>query len=87
MEISPNTWTEITTADVASLTVQNVGVSTVIIKGTTGAAPANEDGALHLPTYAILVNETLADLFPGQTGAVRVWAKSTGTGRLVVSHA
>lgn len=80
-------WTQITDADVAAITFQNVGGNSIAIKGTVDAtAPTNADGALRYHQGRGERNVSLADLFPG-IAAVRLWAYSEGGSHVAVSHA
>ncbi|MBE9635792.1 hypothetical protein [Salipiger mangrovisoli] len=78
----------LTDNDVTSITVQNQTGYTVRLIGAADATPPAADAAgLELAPGAVVLNEALADLFPG-IAAVRVFAVGvTGSGRLMVSHA
>lgn len=85
-------WTLITDSDIASLTAQNQAeVGGVYLQGTVGAVPPTDGdltGAQFLAETQTVLNETLADLFPGVSGANRVYAlPEAGAGRIRVSHA
>lgn len=72
--VSKWTWVELTDADVTSITFVNEGGSPMLVKATTGSAPTDLLGGI---TYRSGEGEKLADLadlFPGVTGADRVWA-------------
>lgn len=86
--ISPDDWVELTDNDVTTITVQNLHeFQFVRLKATSGPAPTINMGSIHLPSGQIFVNEALADLFPGVSGAVRVFAKAEAMeGRVFVSH-
>jgi hypothetical protein len=67
-------WVELTNADVTEITFVNEGGSPMAVKGTTGSAPTDLTGSI---TYRSGEGERLvamADLFPGITGADRLWA-------------
>jgi hypothetical protein len=82
------TWTQLTDADVASITFQNVGSNHVVIKATTDAtAPTDFVGGFRYNPGQGERNVLLADLFPGIAGADRVWCYATDGGSVVVSHA
>ncbi len=87
VDLSPDSWTQLTSGDVSALRAQNLSGYFVKIMATADTtAPANEDGHLVLAPMAVLAADlTLADLFPGVTSAARVWGK--GTGSVSVSHA
>ncbi len=87
LTVSGSTWTEITDGDVSSITFQ-VGSQKMWISATSGATPTDRDGALLYWPGQGEVNVALADLFPGVTGAVRVFASGTyRTSEIMVSHA
>jgi len=87
VSLSPETWTELTNADVLSITFQNKGPSGIELIATTGAAPTDFDGAKrYLPSQGEL-NIDVADMSPG-VAAARVWAFATeGRAQVAVSHA
>lgn len=87
--ISPNAWTELTDSDVTAITAQNLhDFQYVWLKATSGSAPTDHDGAIALPAGQMFVNETLEDLWPGATGAVRVFAMAQALDdHVMVSHA
>ena len=78
-------WTEITDANITRITIQNQGLVPLEVKATTGATPTDSDGAIVIPENGILINEYLADLFPGVAGADRVFIR--GSGNVFFSHA
>ena len=80
------TWTQLTDADVTTITFQNTGSQYIQIKGTTDAtAPTDATGALRYNPGQGELNTALADLFPG-IAAVRVWAYSDIAVPVMVSH-
>lgn len=86
--ISANSWTQLTDADVSRITFQNVGSNHILIKATIGAsAPTNTTGAIRYNPGQGERNVLLADLFPGLTGANRVYAYATEATPVVISHA
>jgi hypothetical protein len=88
VNVPPNTWTQITDADVTSITFQNVGGYAVRIRATNGtSAPEDQDGALTYAPGQGERNVLLADLSPGVAGANRVWAFSELPVSVAVSHA
>ena len=87
LTIPPSAWTEITDNDVSSITFQ-VGSQNVWIIATDGAIPSGFDGALFYEPRQGEVNVALADLFPGVTGATRVFVYSIyAESKITVSHA
>lgn len=85
--LTANTWTQLTDADVTSITFQNTGGQFMLVKGTTGAtAPTDTTGAVRYNPGQGERNVTLSDLFPG-IAAVRLWALCDSAVGVVVSHA
>ncbi len=82
------TWTQLTDANASSITFQNVGSNYIIIKATVGAvAPTTNAGAIRYNPGQGERNVLLSDLFPGVTGANRVYAYADAITPVVVSHA
>ena len=88
------TWTQLTDADITSITFQNIGGAYILVKATTdGTAPTNTDGAIRYNPGQGERNVAMSDLFPGLSGADRLWAWSDvpppfrNDARVVVSHA
>lgn len=79
------TWTEITDANITRITIQNQSDEVLEVRATTGSAPSDDGKAVLIPPYGMLINEYLADLFPGVTGADRVFIR--GSGSVFFSHA
>ena len=77
ISVPANTWTLLTDTNVTALTFQ-VGpqvVSTIFIAGTVGAVPpANRENSLRYNSLEGEINVALSDLFPGVSGANRVYA-------------
>lgn len=84
--LTANTWTQLTNADVTSITFQNKGTYHIFVKGTAGAtAPTNDNGAVRYNPGQGERNVSLADLFPG-IAATRVWALCQKPLEVMVSH-
>jgi hypothetical protein len=82
------TWTQLTDADITSITFQNVGSNHVVIKATTdGTAPTNLSGGFRYNPGQGERNVALSDLFPGIASRDRLWCYSTDGSSMVVSHA
>jgi hypothetical protein len=82
------TWTQLTNADITSITFQNVGSNHVVIKATTdGTAPTNSAGGFRYNPGQGERNVALSDLFPGIASRDRLWCYSTDGSAVVVSHA
>lgn len=83
-----NAWVQLTDANIATITFQNVGSNHILIKATVGAvAPTNTSGAIRYNPGQGERNGALTDLFPGVAGANRVYAYATEVVPVVVSHA
>ena len=81
--------TLLTSEDVSSITIQSLTSGNVWIIGTVGAAvPTSVETGLKLQEGAVILNEYLADLFPGIAGVSRVYAwPESSAADLKVSHA
>ncbi|WP_109464419.1 hypothetical protein [Albibacillus kandeliae] len=80
---------KITDGDVVSITAQNQsGVNVLLYPSIGGAAPVEGVGYIILPPKQILVNEALADLFPGVAGVNQLFAepKNGKSANLYVAH-
>ena len=85
--VTGGAWTQLTDANVTSITFQNTGGHEIYVAGTTGAtAPSNLDTAIKYNPGQGEANRLLSDLFPG-ISEVRVYAFAHNTGRVFVSHA
>lgn len=87
--LAASAWTQITDGDVTAIRVQNIGTGTVWIKARVGAgALASLGGSICLdPMMTIGADTPLTELFPGVSGANRVYAWSEAGGIVSVSHA
>lgn len=82
------TWTQLTDADITSITFQNIGSNHIMIKATTdGTAPTDYAGAIRYNPGQGERNVALSDLFPGLAGRDRLWAYAPDATQVVVSHA
>jgi hypothetical protein len=81
----------LTNVNVSSLTFQNAGSAPVYVRATVGTTPPSASslsGWLMYPPGTGERNVSLADLFPGEPGANRLWAVvATGNTSVLVSHA
>lgn len=85
--LTENTWTQLTDADVTSITFQNTGGQFMRVAGTTGGtAPTTTAGAIRYNPGQGERNVALSDLFPG-IAAARVWAICDMAVDVMVSHA
>tara|TARA_R110000868_G_scaffold186079_2_gene428279 strand:- start:335 stop:619 length:285 start_codon:yes stop_codon:yes gene_type:complete len=82
------TWTQLTDADITSITFQNVGSNHIVIKATTDAtAPTTTTGGFRYNPGQGERNVALSDLFPGIAARDRLWCYSIDSTSVVVSHA
>lgn len=81
-------YTQLTDANVTSITFQNWGADTIFVAGTaTASAPSSDDGAILYRAGQGESAAALSDLFPG-VSANRVYARALTTGaEVMVSHA
>lgn len=87
VKVAPETWTQITDADVTSITFQNKSGHDLLVKGAVGAvAPSDANGAIEYGAMQGERNSALADLFPGLS-ATRVYVYSAFGAVVMVSHA
>lgn len=85
-----NTWTELTDGENASgaVSIQNRGSGQIIVTATaTGTAPLATVVAGWIYTAGEADARTLADMFPGLTTPVRLWARSASECDVMVSYA
>jgi hypothetical protein len=88
ISVPASTWTQLTDADVTNITFQNVSSNHVLIKGTTDAtAPTSKDGAVRYNPGQGERNVAMTDLFPGISGADRLFAWADDNAVVMVSHA
>ena len=88
LSITAQTWTLLTNSNVTALTFQNVGSNHILIAGTVGATPPSDyTGAIRYNPGQGERNAALSDLFPGVSGANRVYAWADAATPVVVSHA
>ena len=86
--LAAQTWTQLTDADVSSITFQNRSSYHMFVKATTDTTtPTDFDGAIRYNPGQGEMNTNIADLFPGLSGADRVWAYSDKAVDVMVSHA
>jgi len=83
------TWTQVTDANVTALRVTNVSGHQVWLQGAAGAvAPTTLRGAVPLLPYLTWAADlTVADMFPGISGANRVYVYAEVAAQVSVSHA
>jgi hypothetical protein len=83
------TWTQLTNANATAIRVQSVILSEMTLQATNGVtAPTTQVGVIVLAGGAVLAADlTIAQLWPGVTGANRVWAFARTPSLASVSHA
>lgn len=82
-------WELLTDTNVTEITFQNIAPGAVYVTATNGTTPpsASAEGLIYR-SFEGEAKRPLADLFPGVSGANRVWARSTSTdAKVFVSHA
>ena len=88
ISVPATTWTLLTDGNISSITFQNIGNNALLIKGTVGTTPPSDaNGALRYNPRQGERNAALTDLFPGLSGANRVYAYADDAVQVVVSHA
>ena len=89
IQITAATWTQLTDANITSARVQNHGSIPIYVMATVGAvAPTSVNGAIVLHSGdAFAADLTLAQLFPGVSGANRLYAFCDVSVPVSVSHA
>lgn len=81
-------WVMLTNGDVTEVTFQNIGGSFVLLKATSGTTkPTSTGGAFRYNPGQGERKGVLADIFPGVSGANRVWAWAPAASQVVISHA
>lgn len=82
-------WTQLTSGDATAVRVQNISGYSVKLSATNGGtAPTDAKGALELgPMQTMAADLTLAQLWPGVSGANRLWVLSDMGATVSVSHA
>lgn len=86
--LTAGVWTQLTDADINSITFQNRGGTHMFVSGTADvSAPSNFNGAIRYNPGQGERNISLIDLFPGLTGVDRLWAFSDSAIDVMISHA
>ena len=87
-EIPGEAWTQLTDADIVSISFQNLSSNYILIKATTDTtAPTDSLGAIRYNPGQGERNVLLSDLFPGLAARDRLWAYAPTPARVFVSHA
>jgi len=88
ININAKTWTQLTDADVSAITFQNKSGHAAFVKATTDATPPTSTaGAIRYNPGQGERNATVSDLFPGISGADRIYVYSDEPVTFFVSHA
>jgi len=88
LDIPAEVWTQLTDADVTSISFQNLGMNFIIVKATTDTtAPTTSADAIRYNPGQGEMNVLLSDMFPGLSGRDRLWAYAPAPTRVFVSHA
>jgi hypothetical protein len=88
-DVAASTWVQLTNDDIAAATFQNNGSNAVMIVATTDATdPTNSNDAIRYnPGAGERSTVTFAQLFPGVTSPVRLFAYAPQGGQVFISHA
>lgn len=82
-----DTWTELTTVDATHVSVRLNSGTDLIVNASTGATPTGNDDGLLLKRGSPIINEPLADLFPGLQSPTRLFARPfTRDAQVFISH-
>jgi hypothetical protein len=89
IEIPERAWTQLTNADATAVRVSLKGSFGLLLQATNGTTPPTGlGGAIPLQGYGTLAADlALADLWPGVSGANRLWAWTDQAQTVSVSHA
>lgn len=88
LDIPAGVWTQLTDADVTSITFQNLSMNFIIVKATTDTtAPTTSDGSIRYNPGQGQMNVLLSDMYPGLSGRDRLWVYTETPARVFVSHA
>ena len=88
ISIPAATWTLLTNSDITAATLQNLTGNIVLLAGTVGATPPTDAlGAIRLYPGQLNINTAIASLYPGVTGANRLYAYSSTPATVFISHA
>lgn len=91
IDLTPDTWVQLTNANVSNIRIQNRSEYNIELAATAGTtAPTSVTRDLQLAAGDTLAADlSLAELWPGVSGANRVWALAPNTGQVItvsVSH-
>jgi hypothetical protein len=87
LDLTARTWTQLTDADVTAITFQNIGGHFILVKATTDTTtPTTTTDAIRYNPGQGERNALMTNLFPGLSGADRVWAWAESNASVYVSH-
>jgi len=89
VKLVKDVWTQLTNGNVTALRATNTGKASFVLQATVGTtAPTSAAGGIPLdPGQTLAADLTVAQLWPGVTGANRIWGLSEQAGIASVSHA
>lgn len=91
--LAPNAWTQVTGSDVSAAMLQNQSGYAIRVLATAGVTPPAATPAViatgieFFPGGGFDASRLLSEIFPGITGANRIWAYCSMHGQVVCSHA
>lgn len=86
--LTAGAWTQLTDADVSAITFVNRSEYSILVKATTDTTtPTTFAGAVPYGPSMGEANKSMSDLFPGLSGADRLWAYCEYAATVMVSHA
>lgn len=89
VQVPKGAWTQLSSVDVSAVAIQNQSGYAIKLQATNGTtAPSSSLGAIDLQPNGIFTAQyLLSDIWPGVSGANRVWAWSDIAAAVRVSHA
>ena len=88
INVTANTWTRLTDANVTAATFLNVGEFDIWVQGTVGAvAPTGGPAGLEYPPATGEANRTLSELYPGVSGVNNLYVFSRNNTSVFISNA
>lgn len=89
VQVPKGAWTQLSNVDVSAVAIQNQSGYAIKLQATNGTtAPSSLLGAIDLQPNGIFTAQyLLSDIWPGVSGANRVWAWSDIAAAVRVSHA
>lgn len=89
VDLAPSIWTELTDGDATSVSFQILsgGAPVRLAATSSGTPPTSTDAVFSYPVGSGETNQSIADLFLGVSGAVRLWAFAGQFSKVSISHA